>query len=185
MSKNFADYDNLEDVIGAVGTELGKRPKTFNGTQEEWNNLTLEEKIDNDVANIKDDSASGEVAQEVAESDGRPVSSDGVYNALEPLRQNTDGYFVLPNGLKICWGTVDITSSGQGGASTIQPYYGYANVTFPITFTNVPCVWGCQPTSSPNFWFVGAYSATTKTCVITLTGDRNATMPCRWMALGY
>lgn len=184
MSKNFADYDNLEDVISAVGTELGKRPKTFNGTQEEWNNLTLEEKIDNDVANIKDDSASGEVAQEVAEGDGRPVSSDGVYNALEPLRQNTDGYFVLPNGLKICWGSVDVIASSQG-ASTVQPYYGEVTVTFPITFTNVPCVCGCQLSDSPNFWLTGAYGVTTIGCTITLTGDRNATMTCRWMALGY
>lgn len=51
---------------------------------------------------------------------------------LNSLAQNTDGKFILPNGLKICWGWTSTTY--------LSGYFRRGVVTFPVTYTNPPIV---------------------------------------------
>jgi hypothetical protein len=126
---------------------------TFVGTQAQWDALSTSDKKKYQIANITDDVIGGEVADAITDGDGRPVTSNAVYDypidsitdgqhrpptsnavfdALAPLRQNTNGYFVLPNGLKICWGGVGGYASGTTSGPRITNY--------PITFTEKPRV---------------------------------------------
>ena len=56
----------------------------------------------------------------------------GIKTVIDSLGQTTSGKFVLPDGLKICWGTAS-TNNANG-------YYRNAIITFPVTFTSTPNV---------------------------------------------
>ena len=120
------------------------------------------------------------------------VQSGAVYDALEPLRQTTSGKFVLPNGLKICWGTL----GGWNGGSTGE---GYRTATYPVTFTSKPYVMltvAQDRTAMSNFIYCPNYdataSSTTQLCATpvwmsrgTPTSNGFSSDPYQYIAIGY
>lgn len=67
--------------------------KTFIGTREEWNNLTLAEKKNYDACDLTDDTAGGEmvISDEVTDGDLNPVTSNAVYDSLHKTQDGSYG----------------------------------------------------------------------------------------------
>lgn len=61
-----------------------------------------------------------------------------VTNVKSSLAQNTAGRFVLPNGLKICWGLSNVTDA-----------YYKRDISFPVSFGSAPIII-CQIMNSSN-----------------------------------
>lgn len=95
-----------------------------------------------------------------------------------------NGYFVLPGGLKMCWGKAEFTESGK-------------TIAFPITFDSVPKVFtnclSSQPDSDGKYIATStAYNITknnfiaTKRYYQTQNGEYgNAGELLDWFAIGY
>lgn len=95
-----------------------------------------------------------------------------------------NGYFVLPGGLKMCWGTAKFTESKK-------------TIAFPITFDIVPKVFtnclSSQPDSDGKYIVAStAYDITKNNFIATkryyqkLNGEYgNAGEPLDWFAIGY
>ena len=107
----------------------------------------------------------------------------GIKSVIDSLGQTTNGKFVLPNGLKICWGTA-VTSNMNG-------YYRGVTVTFPITFTSAPTVIitktystnsTTEAVSSPG---VGGITTTTANLRLGYGGGNATDMTVSYIAIGY
>lgn len=88
--KNFVAYGDAETLITEVQDHLSLRPKTWEGTQAEWDALTLAEKKSYDRADITDDSDSGDVDSVPTENSPNLVTSGGVYSALSTKANSAD-----------------------------------------------------------------------------------------------
>lgn len=83
---NFANYENLEDLFTATGTELGKRAKIFTGTTTQWNALSVAEKIVYTHACFTDDGENGTLDATPTQNSVNGVMSGGVYNAIQAVK---------------------------------------------------------------------------------------------------
>lgn len=94
-----------------------------------------------------------------------------------------NGYFVLPGGLKMCWGTAQFTEDEKA-------------ITFPITFDSVPKVFtNCQTsqtyegkhiiTSSAMLETTSGFTATKRYYSTETNSYGNAGEPLDWFAIGY
>lgn len=108
---------------------------------------------------------------------------DAIY---KNLNQNTEGQFVLSNGLKICWGRY--TPPNANG------YVRQGTVTFPITFSSVPYVFCSKVvanTAAECVATVGCQNQTATSVVIkAMSGNgsqalSNTEIPINWIAIGY
>ena len=108
--------------------------RIWGGTEAGWEQLTDEQKAQYEYTFFDgDESDYFAVVNAVADGDMHPVTSNAVFEEMEPLKQNTEGKFELPNGLKMCWGKLGNWSGGSPGA-------GYRTATYPVTFTQKPTV---------------------------------------------
>ena len=103
--------------------------------------------------------------------DGRYIDTDGVYDFEQKKTQKEinaslvqadnlkSGYFVLPGGLKMCWGTAEFSENEK-------------IISFPIIFSSAPKVFtNCQTSQSSN----GGYIVTS--CVVTGVTDSSQIIP--------
>lgn len=111
--KNFVAYGDAETLMTEVQDHLSLRPKTWKGTQAEWDALTLAEKKSYDRADITDDSESGDVDTIPTENSPNLITSGGVYSA------NQNIYEVM----------------GKNGAKNLLPNIGASNTINGITYT--------------------------------------------------
>lgn len=120
--------------ISRAEVDLSHYKKIWGGTEAAWNLLTDEEKAQYEYTFFEDDANDYfAVVNAVTEGNMHPVTSNAVFEEMEPLKQNTKGKFELPNGLKMCWGNLGNWSGGSAGA-------GYRTATYPVTFTQKPTV---------------------------------------------
>ena len=166
-------YEYVEIYVSNV--DLSKYKRIWGGTEAAWDLLTDEEKAQYEYMFFDGDSADYfAVVDAVTNGDMHPVTSNAVYDSLEPLRQNTTGKFELPNGLKICWGNLGSWSGGSIGS-------GYRTATYPITFTNKPIVMltvKAPKTSMEKYVYCANYdeseSSTTQLCCSPVWWDRTS-----------
>ncbi|MCI8824707.1 MAG: hypothetical protein HFH63_02235 [Lachnospiraceae bacterium] len=111
---------------------------------------------------------------------------DSIDTINNNLKQNTAGKFVLPNGLKICWGIY--TPPNANG------YIRQGTVTFPITFTSAPYVFCTKVTGNSAVECVATVGCSnqTATSVVIKAMAGNASevladrqIPINWIAIGY
>ena len=125
-------YEWIEKYQSSVDLTYYKR--IWGGTEAGWEQLTDEQKAQYEYTFFDgDESDYFAVVNAVADGDMHPVTSNAVFEEMEPLKQNTEGKFELPNGLKMCWGNLGNWSGGSPGA-------GYRTATYPVTFTQKPTV---------------------------------------------
>lgn len=184
-------YEWVEKLQTQVDLSYYKR--IWGGTEAGWELLTDEQKANYEYTFFDGDSDyTLDVVDAVTDGDMHPVTSNAVYDFLEPLRQNTSGKFELPNGLKICWGQLGTWSGGSAGN-------GYRTANYPITFTNMPAVIitvNVPKTSMERYVYCANYdvnaSSTTQLCCSPVWWDR--TVPTsygfsddtyQYVAIGY
>lgn len=105
---------------------------------------------------------------------------------LDSLLQNTAGKFVLPNGLKICWGRADTVATSY---ATLRN----ASVFFPVVFSANPVVIAGKTNSynsSVEMRITVGSGATTTTNTVLWASDPNGeisnlSVSIRWIAIGY
>ena len=102
------------------------------------------------------------------------------------MTQNATGKFILPNGLKICWGIY--TPPNANG------YFRQGKITFPITFSVAPYVFCSKVTGNTAVECVatvGCQNQTTTSVVIkAMAGNatealKDKEIPINWIAIGY
>ena len=127
--------------------------------------------------------------------DGRCIDTGGVYDFEQKKTQMEinaslvqadnlkSGYFVLPGGLKMCWGTAEFNENEK-------------IISFPIIFSSVPKVFtNCQTSQSSNGGYIVTSSAVSETTSGFTATKRfystesksygNAGEPLEWFAIGY
>ena len=141
--KNFVSYGDSESLFAKIQERLGLRPKTWSGTTDEWNELTLAEKKSYDRADILDDSESGDVDTIPTENSPNLITSGGVYTALSE-KQNTLTFDNTPtansNNPVKSGGVYSANQNiyevmGKNGAKNLLPNIGASNTINGITYT--------------------------------------------------
>lgn len=135
------------------------------------------------------------MAESVRLKDGRYIDADGVYDFEQKKTQMEinaslvqadnlkSGYFVLPGGLKMCWGTAEFNENEK-------------IISFPIIFSSAPKVFtNCQTSQPINSRYIVTSSAVSETTSGFTATKRfyatesksygNAGEPLEWFAIGY
>lgn len=91
-------FDSQHAINIAFDSELGKKPNVWIGHKADWDLLSVAEKTKYDEAHFDDDSDTdaSQVTDAVTDGDMRAVTSNAVYDAVNPLKVETKSGFSVP-----------------------------------------------------------------------------------------
>ena len=90
---NFGSYTNLTDIITAISNKIKGRDKTFNGTHDDWNDLTLAQKAQYDFVAFNDDY--DEIIDDTTTANNKVWSSDKTSKSISNSNLLDNPWFTI------------------------------------------------------------------------------------------
>lgn len=179
-------YSSMSGASASADGKTGLVPAPAKGKQESFlrGDGTWATPTDtNTWRSITDSLTSTSTTTSLSAKAGKSLK-DSIDTINDNLKQNTAGKFVLPDGLKICWGSY--TPPNANG------YIRQGTVTFPIAFNNIPHVFVTKVVSNSSLecQVTVACSNQTKTGVsikamMATQSLTNTGIEINWLAIGY